>query len=310
MTTAGPPERDTLLARIDALERAAEHKPSPLWKNTALVGLIGTLVAVIPSSLTAIREYYQTEREVRLSLVRYQHERTLSYLDRALNPDTAEAKQAQVFRFLQHLPKDDPVRQWADDELTIVEQSIVGIQQQVDGKEKLLAQLELEKQAVIDETTAVLEAPAVEEEEVETALQVAQLETSHLDRKIDKIQQEAVNLKVRAGDAPSPEAAVGATVVLAPPRHPSYWRLQIASASTIEKAQAKAAQAKAAGAANPSIYRKRSLFHVLIGRYGSKQDAGTASTTVSGYVGSGVRPVDVMVWCSTQKPRDGYIECS
>ena len=131
MTTAdeGDAQRQ-LLARLDALEQGRKE-PQPFWKNTALMGFIGATIAVVPPLLTAIHEYYQTEREVRLSVAKYQHERTISYLDRAMSPETKEAKQAQVFRFLQHLPEEDPIHQWARGELDLVEGAIEQLKAEV-----------------------------------------------------------------------------------------------------------------------------------------------------------------------------------
>lgn len=316
MTTAGPPERDALIARIEALEHA--HKPQSLWKNTALVGLIGTLVAVIPPSLTAIHEYYQTEREVRLSLAKYQHERTLSYLDRALSPETEEAKQAQVFRFLRHLPQEDPVRQWAEEELTIVQQSISKLEQQIAANEERLRQLEQEKRATLDQTVAVIEA-AAPKEEVDTVVQAAQLEVDSYQRKIEQIQAETNSLKVRTGDALASRAepaAAGfapehgmADVPTVAPTRVSQWRLQIGTALDLESALDKAHKARDAGQPDVTVYRKGSLFYVMVGRFASWNDAHGQSSKSRGSIRGLSRPVDIADWCSSQRPQPDYVEC-
>lgn len=311
-TTAGPRERDELLARLDALERTHD-KPHPLWKNTALVGLIGTLVAVIPPSLTAIREYYQTEREVRLSLAKYQHERTLSYLDRALSPETEEAKQAQVFRFLRHLPEEDPVRRWAEGELHIVEESIEALKEEIAANKVKLQQLELEKTATLDQATAALEI-AAPKDDVETVVQAAQLEVGSYERKIEALQEKTTNLEIRAGQTPAARAGserveTGLAGDAPQAVRPSQWRLQIATEPKLDEAQAKADKARKAGA-DPILYRKNGLYFVTVGRYGSMDEASQQAPQASRYLRKGARPVDIMVWCSSQRPQPAFIDCT
>lgn len=305
------PGHADLLVRLEALERA--HRPHSLWKNTALLGLVGTLIAVVPPSLTAIHEYYQTEREVRLSLARYQHERTLSYLDRALSPETEEAKQAQVFRFLRHLPEEDPVRQWATEELAIVQVSIAALKEEIAANELRLQQLELEKKATVGQAAAAIEA-AAPKQEIDTVVQAAQLEVESYEREIEQIQEQTKSLKVRAGEAPArrPEAATPALDVGAPMRplsRPSQWRLWIATASTLADARTKAAKVAEAGE-EPAIYRKSSVFYVMVGRYASRQEAAEDGRESSRHLGRGARPIDLMAWCSSQRPQDGYTECA
>lgn len=317
MTTADPPDRDVLLARIDALERAQhESKPLPLWKNTALLGLIGTLAAVLPPSLTAIHEYYQTEREVQNARIKLQHERTLAYLDRALSPEPEEARQAQVLRFLSTVPDDDDLRSWASSELNLVEESIKALKQQISANQERIAQLEKERTATLDQTTAALQASA-EPETKETVVQVAQLEVEDVNRKIEQIQNDTLGLKVRAGEMP----AVAAGVVVSPaapeveaPRRASQWRLRLpVPTSDLEEAKRQAAKARGAGAEDPTIYRKSSVFYVLVDRFASQDEAHAHTAAARRYLDRGfggfIRSVDVMEWCSSQRPRQGYIDC-
>ncbi len=302
------PQIAQLLARIEALEQERSgSKPAPFWKNTAAVGMVGGLIAIVPASLTAIHEYYQTEREVLLNTTKYQHERTVSYLDRALNPDTTEIKQAQVLRFLRHLPEKDPIREWAEEELGRVEEDIEELKKETQEAEKTLESLETKKVVLEAETEQILEAAENKGvEEVEPLLQAKQSELDDTRRKIKKVEQKAAAAARRVGELPPMEPELSA---------PSFvgsvgrnWRIRIAARQKEGEIKLLAAQVSGKGE-TPQIYSKGPMFYLFVGRYQTREQAEEHVGRMRGLLGEGAWARDVSTFCKSPNKKPGYIEC-
>lgn len=293
---------DDLTRRVAALEDK-KKEPLPFWRNTALVGFLGATIAAVPPMLTAIHEYYQTEREVRLSLVKYGHERTISYLDRALSPETKEAKQAQVFRFLKHLPEDDPIHKWAKAELDRVDGRIEELKAEVqDRKEGLVA-----KQKEIDKELAQIEdvlADAETTEEAVPLLEAAQISLAEKNLEVAASRNEIIELEERAGLAPDRLAER----LPKPALRPSLWKIRIGSYNRLDKAMSAADTARAAGA-RPEIRKQGQHFWVLVGTYGTHSGALAAGPDARRFLGGPVGMIEVSKWCPSGTMRADYFEC-
>ncbi|MCH9682294.1 MAG: hypothetical protein K0V04_12720, partial [Deltaproteobacteria bacterium] len=279
----------------------------PFWKNTPLIGFMGAIIATIPPSLTAIQEYFQTEREVRLAMTQYQHERTISYLDRALSPETEEAKQAQVFRFLRYLPEEDPIRKWADGELPLVERALGQIEEQILEAEKELGEARAQKEAQTDAVAATIDKVGPTEA-LEPIVAAMQMQVADKDRDIDMLERKVDRLKIRAGETPAPTAAAGAAVLSAGFERPSLWSNKISVEPTLDKALEAARTVRQKGG-QPEIYLHNSLYYLFIGRYGTKDAANKQVPSAVEYLNEGVFPTDLALWCGESVRRTGFIEC-
>lgn len=309
MTTADEGDANRqLLARLEALEqRPLTKDPQPFWKNTALVGFMGASIAVVPPLLTAIHEYYQTEREVRLSVARYQHERTISYLDRALSPETKEAKQAQVFRFLRHLPEDDPIHQWAKGELNLVEGTIEQLKQEVQTRKDDLA----EQEAAIKEELDQIEGAVADADTAETAeplLRVAQIALAEKNMEAYQSRQKISALEVRAGLAPETAEEPSPVAPSIEDMRPRLWKLRIAIASDLRAANNLADRARARGA-KPEIRKQGEQYWVLVGTFGTQNQARDGREAARKFLLGPVAIVDITKWCSSGTMRSEYFEC-
>ncbi len=300
-------ELEALTRRLEALEKV-KPEPPPFWRNTALIGFMGAVIATIPPSLTAIQEYFQTEREVRLSMTTYQHERTISYLDRALNPETEEAKQAQVFRFLRHLPEEDPIRRWAEEELLLVERALDQLGEQIVATEKELTQAKAEKDAQTELVAATIDKVGPTEE-LDSFVHAMQMQVGDKDRDIDHLERKVTRLRVRAGEVPA--ATISADPAQAGAEDPgrsSLWAMRVSVEPSLEDALGSVARVRAAGG-QPDVYRKGSFYYLFIGRYGTKAAADREVRAARDYLGEGAVVTDVALWCGESTRRTGYTEC-
>jgi len=314
MTTAGDDALiEQLLARIDALEQQQARTPAPFWRNTAAVGVLGGLIAIVPASLTAIREYYQTEREVRLNTTKYKHERTLSYLDRALSTETTEAKQAQVLRFLRTIPDEsDPIRQWAEQELARVEELVEQLKQEAKGGEKKLEVLATEKavlEAEAEQLRTTAEGSATSAEAVEPLLQANQDQQEQTLREIEKTQRKVQDAAVRAGAPELASPVMAPTVPTSGPSAPTTWRVRIAADRDLAEIERQAALAGTRGEGTPDVYAKNGMYYLFLGRFDARDAAIERVGEYKRLLGRGALVQDMEVFCPTPSKRGNVWIC-
>lgn len=302
---------ESLLARLEALEQANRHPP-PFWRNTAAVGVLGGVIAIVPASLTAIHEYYQTEREVRLNTTRYEHERTVSYLDRALSPETTEFKQLQVLRFLSTLPseKDQPIAQWAKAEIEQVTQTVEQLEQVSADAKKTLASLETKKDVLEAETEQILVAAGSKSvEQVEPLLVAKQHQLEQTQKEIEKVEQKAQAAAIRTGKVIEPVVTPEPEPGPAPPVLGRSWGIQIATRRDEAEIRRLAALVSGRGV-TPTIYRRNSTYHLMVGRYGTREDAESHVAQARRYVGEGALLRNLDSFCRVTKSSDGLVRCA
>lgn len=302
---------ESLLARLEALEQT-HRQPPPFWRNTAAVGVLGGIIAIVPASLTAIHEYYQTEREVRLNTTRYEHERTVSYLDRALSPETTEFKQLQVLRFLSTLPsdKDQPIAQWAQREIEQVTQTVEQLEQVSAEAKKTLVSLETKKDVLEAETEQILVgAQSNNAEEVEPLLVAKQQQLEQTRQEIEKVEQKAQAAAIRTGKVVEPIVTPEPEPEPALPVLGQTWGIQIATRRDEADIRRLAALVSGRGV-TPTIYRKGPTYHLLVGRYGTRQEAESHVAEARRYVGEGALLRNLDSFCRGTKKSDGIVRCA
>ncbi len=311
MTTAGEPQIETLLARIEALE-AKKAEPPPFWRNTAAVGILGGVIAIIPASLTAIQEYYQTEREVRLNTTKYAHERTVSYLDRALSPETTEAKQAQVLRFLSQLPgeQEQHLRDWADGELTKVEDQVAQLKKEVEHEKKKIESLESQKEVLVAETEQIAVEAASRGNE-ESAELLIEAKRSKIENKNIEIAKSESKVQVAARRAGAPELAE--SMIELPKPMPAggakSWRVQIAADRSKAAIEQAAAVASGGGMGKPEIYSKAGMYYLLMGKFESREAATDRVADYKRLLGQGAIVKNVDLLCPSPRKGNGLLRC-
>jgi hypothetical protein len=107
-------------------EEAGRRGLGKWWRDAAIIGAIATVLVPLATGLTAwsasfIHEYFETQRfvrQLRLSEQGQFQEIRQKYLDRAIDPQRNPQYRQSVLSFLvTTLSTDDPMKNWAQDEL-------------------------------------------------------------------------------------------------------------------------------------------------------------------------------------------------
>lgn len=115
------------IAKLTASEVSAT--PSRWYDRPILVGFLGTVLAAIVPSATAINGCLTKSTELELDKQRLAHQVSSDYvssyalkdaLTQALNPSLSEAHRYRALRFLAAAAQDEPIREWAKAEYNVI----------------------------------------------------------------------------------------------------------------------------------------------------------------------------------------------
>ena len=85
----------------------------PWWKNGRIITVLGSLLAAVMPVTTFVGGYMNRQTELELNAQQQRHQIRMDYLDRALNPNLAEAEREKVFSLLAVVTDQPDLQKWA-----------------------------------------------------------------------------------------------------------------------------------------------------------------------------------------------------